>query len=143
MTLSIYDSPVATANFSTGGTFNNPMRHAVDGRVGGVIERLYYVRNDNSNRSYTDITLKAVSSVAKDIVSGADGYSIKLSKGSTQPTDQEWDTVDGGNTITWTSITEDTLLYNPFWLRIEVPKGAPVDTVISSFFRISGTESVV
>lgn len=143
MALTIYDSPVATANFSIGGTYNNPMRHAVDGRVGGVVERLYYVRNDNSARTYDAITLKAVSSVAKDIVSGVDGYSIKLSKGSTQPTDQEWDEIDGGNTITWDEITEDTLIYNPFWLRIEVPKGAPIDTIISTFFRISATETVV
>lgn len=138
MGLQIYPTPVAEAEFSQDGLNTNPIRYAVDGRLGGVFERLYYVGNDE-NTNFTDITMSITPNPAFDIVNGDDGYSIKLKAGSTQPTEQEWAVISPGNEITLDDVPDD-VTFVPFWLRIEVPKGAPVDTIVNTQLTISAVE---
>lgn len=139
MALLIYPVAVSENPFSQDGDNTNPIRFSIDGRVGGVIERLYYLANEN-NTSFTDISLQPIPNIANDIVSGDNGYSIKIRAGSTQPTAQEWDTISEGNEIAMDDIP-DNQTFLPFWIRIEIPKGAPVETVLGNVLRIDGIES--
>jgi hypothetical protein len=142
MALTIYQQVNDTSGFSTDGSFGNAMRHAIDGRGGGAVEQLYYLRNDDATKTYSSISIIPVSNPAKDIVSGPNGYSIKLFVGSTQPTTRQWENTTPANIITLADLS-DTTTYLPFWVRIDVPRGAPVDTITSTFFRITATEGVV
>lgn len=141
MSLQITPGADATNPFSQDGYNTNPIRFAVDGRVGGVFERLYYLSNNHATSTFSALTIKPVANTAKDIVNGVDGYSIKLKAGVTQPNAQEWATIDEGNTITMANLS-DNLTFLPFWVRIEIPKGAPVDTITNTFLRASGTETI-
>lgn len=142
MALTIYEQVNASVGFSTDSTSVNAMRHSIDGRTGGTIERLYYVRNDDPAISYGDIKVRPVSNPAKNIVSGTNGYSVKFRVGASQPTEQEWATITPANQITLTDIL-DTVTYLPFWVRIDVPRGAPIDTITNTVFRITAVEGVV
>ena len=137
--LQIYPDASAEGEYSQDGFNTNPIRWAFDGRIGGVIERLYYLRNDDEDTTFTAITIIPNPNPANDIVDGDDGYSIKLRAGTTQPTAQEWATISPGNEIAMDDLT-DSLTFLPFWLRIEVPKGAPVDTITGTTLRVEGTE---
>jgi hypothetical protein len=143
MALEIFQTADKEADpFSQDQTNTNPIRISVDGRVGAVLERLFYVAtSEGDDTAYEDITITPVPNPANDIVNGEDGYSIKLCAGSTQPTAQEWDTIEEGNTITVDDILDD-LTFVPFWVRIAVPKGAPVDTITGNSLRVNGTAFV-
>ncbi len=141
MGLNIYPGAADLEPFSQDGANDNPIRFSVDGRIGGVFERLFYVGTDVDNREYTDVTMSIIPNPAMDIVNGEDGYSIKLKVGSTQPTEQEWAVITEGNEITLDDIL-DNATFLPFWVRIEVPNGAPVDTILNTSLRLEATETV-
>ncbi len=136
--LQVYPGADASGEFSQDGLNDNPIRFACDGRLGGVFERQYYLGND-VDTSHTDITIIPTPNPAKDIISGEDGYSIKLYAGITQPTEQQWNTIAAGNEIVMDNIP-DNLTFVPFWIRIEVPRGAPVDTITNTFLTIDSVE---
>ncbi len=139
MALQIYPAASHNSPFSQAGANTSPVRFSVDGRIGAVIERLYYLANEN-NTSFTSVTLQPIASVANDIVNGEDGYSVKLKAGSAQPTAQEWDTIEEGNEVAMANIPNDQT-FLPFWIRVEVPRGASVETVLNTKLRIDGIES--
>lgn len=139
MALQVYPGAAAVAAYSQEGANTNPIRFAVDGRLGGVFERQYYLGNDVDS-THTGITIVPTPNPANDITSGEDGYSIKLYAGSTQPTEQEWNTIEPGNEIDMDDIP-DNLTFVPFWVRIAIPKGAPVDTITNTFLTIDSVES--
>ena len=142
MSLAIYESADPTTDFSADGDMTNPIRQSFDGRVGGVKEIKYYVRNDNVSNTYTDIVVTPVdrNSPTTNFVDGTNGYSWKLKVGNTQPLAEEWDTIADGNTISFDNIS-DTVTYLPFWVRIEVPLSAPVDSFDSVVLRLTASES--
>lgn len=142
MGLAIYETNDENTAFSLNGANTAPIRFSADGRTGRVIEKLYYVRNDNNLKSYTSISLSFSPNIANDVVNGEDGFSMKLKAGSTQPSSQEWDLLDHGNTITISNIV-DTQTYSPFWIRMVIPAGAPVQTVSNMSVRITATENVI
>lgn len=128
MALKIYENANPATSFSTDGEMTNPIRHTFDGRVGGVIEKRYYVRNDSSLVLYSGIiTVTAIDNLGRNIVNGDDGYSWKFKAGDSQPLDEEWQTIDEGNAITLSGIN-DTTTYLPFWVRVEVPANAEVES---------------
>ena len=142
MGLGIYALPDVDAKFSSGGLNTSPMRFSVDGRIGDKIERLYYVRNDDATKTYTNVAVSIIPSPVIDIVNGDDGYGIKLKVGSAQPTEQEWDSILLGNTISINGgNVGSTAIFHPFWVRIEIPAGAPVQTITGMSVRVSGTAS--
>lgn len=142
MGLSIYADTNPNNKFSLNGVNTSPMRFSIDGRVGGVIEKLYYVRNDSNTKTYTNVGLLFVPTTVLDIVNGVNGYAIKLKAGSAQPTSGEWSSIDAGNTIAMPNVL-DTVTFHPFWLRVEIPKGAPVQTIVGTSAKISCTENAV
>ncbi len=128
MALKIYENANPSASFSTDGEMTNPVRHTFDGRTGGVIEKRYYVRNDNALVMYSGvITVQAQDNSGRNIIDGTDGYSWKFKAGDTQPLDEEWATINEANTITLSGIV-GTTTYLPFWMRLQVPPNAEVES---------------
>jgi hypothetical protein len=132
MALAIYHATDGISKFSQDGAFTAPLLESIDGRTGGSIERLLYIRNDNSLYSYQDIVLKAVDINGVSIVDGTNGFAWKLKEGAQQPTEEEWGIIDGGNEIILSDLgtptVSDIATYLPFWLRIEIPRNSNIKT---------------
>lgn len=147
MALAIYYATDGVSKFSQDGSFSNPLQEVIDGRTGGSIERLLYIRNDDSLFSYLDIEVVAEDTDGLSIVDGTDGYSWKLSAGDTQPTDEEWEIVSAGNQITLgdlgTESVSDTSTYLPFWLRIDVPRNVRIKTYTDVQLKITAEQVLV
>lgn len=115
---------------SQDGDFSNPLLMSIDGRAGGAVERLLYIRNDDSAYYYTDIELSPSATGLIPVDSGS--WKWKLSAGSTQPTERQWLLISTGNTITLDDLGDgeaaDTSTYLPFWLRIEIPANSTAVT---------------
>lgn len=147
MGLLIYSAPDPSAAFSVSGQFTNPLSMAFDGILGSTVNRRYYVRNDASDRYYTGITVKPVYSSGDAIIDGTDGFGWKLYAGDSQPLEDQWDLLSYANTISvpdiGTAVVADTATYEPFWLRIVVPKGASVKSHSGIKLRLEYTESLI
>lgn len=141
MALRIYPDEGISAPYSQDGTMTNAFRQAFDGRTGQIRETRLYLRNDDALKNYTGIVISSVNLSGRNIADGTDGYSFKLSAGDTQPTSDGWRAISDGNSISMDSLS-DTTTYLPFWLRVEIPKGAPVETVSGSTLRIVASEGV-
>lgn len=141
MSLHIYKTADVNDEVSEDGTFTNPIRHSGDGRLGQVIERRYFVRNDSASREYTEITVTPVDLETPSLIDGTGGFSFKMRAGDSQPLEEEWDTISDGNSISIPNIS-DTTTFSPFWLRIKIPKGAEVKSYDDIRLRISCEESV-
>lgn len=143
MSLKVYEEALPTTSFSTDGDMSNPIRHSFDGRLGGVIEKRYYLHNDDPLLYYSGITLTPLDTGPDHLVDGTNGFSWKLKAGDQQPVAQEWATIDDGNAISFTaignSIQGDVTTYLPFWLRIEVPKGADIDSFDDITLRLTAS----
>jgi hypothetical protein len=146
MTLKIYENANPNTSFSISEEFSNPISHAFDGVNGGVIEKCYYVRNDNALNWYTNIKVQPIDG-GDNIVDGSNGFSWKLYAGNQQPLEEQWSLVSAGNQITLSDIGSasngDISTYLPFWVRIEVPAGSSVQSFQSVKLRINTTEGLV
>jgi hypothetical protein len=141
MALGIYAEADPGSAFSSEGTFDNPITTAFDGTSGGVVERRYYVRNDAPTLQYSDIAVSPVDG-GDNLVDGSAGYSWKLIVGDQRPLEEQWSLKTAGEEIDLSDIT-DTTTYLPFWVRIEVPRGAPVESFQSVSLQIEATESII
>lgn len=139
MGLKIYDTPAPTNGFSVDAAMTNPLRLAFDGRLGEIISRRLFLRNDDNTYQYSLITVQPVDTGGDSIIDGSDGYSWKLKVGTTEPLDEEWATITAGSSISFTDISDITT-YLPFWIRIEVPRGAPINLHDDVILRINATE---
>lgn len=142
MSIYIYPEALPDNPYSQGGNMTNPLREAFDGKSDSVREIKRYVRNSNSSYQYSGIQLRPVSTGGRNIVDGTDGYGWKLSAGDTQPSYAEWQTIDYGNTITFSGLY-NIATYLPFWIRMEVPAGAEVRSHEDVVFRITATQILV
>lgn len=144
MTLAIYTFPIETAVVDSDNLFSVTF----DGRIGGSIDRKLYVRNDNSERWYSSITITSVDTGMPIASGGIEGWGWRLLEKDVAPTTEEWLVEDPGNTVSLTSnigsATEgDTRTYLPFWVRITVPPRIQVQTLTDVVLRISATEGLV
>ena len=138
MALHIYPDTISVA-FSEEGNMSNAIRHAFDGSVGGIEEVRYYLRNDDNDKDYTEITITPIDFTGASIVDGTDGFSIKLRVGNSQPTRIQWDAIEAGAGIDMDDIS-DIATYLPFWVRVEIPRGADIGSFEDVVFRIEATE---
>lgn len=147
MGLKIYRAPDPSSAFSLDGTFTNPLVNAFDGVAGSVLIRRYYVRNDDNTRSFADITVQPIFLSGDNIIDGTDGFNWKLIAGDEQPLEEQWELVTPGNSIVipdiGTGVLADVTTYEPFWLRMTVPRGAPVKSHSGIKLRTSATEILV
>jgi len=147
MGLLIYQAPDPSSAFSDDGGFTNPLVNAFDGVTGNTLNRRYYVRNDSLSRSYSGVTVQPVHLSGDNIIDGTNGFSWKLIVGDEQPLEEQWSLVLPGNSILipdiGTPTVADITTFEPFWLRIIVPRGAPVKSHSGITLRIAGTEILV
>jgi len=150
MGLKVYDSANPSAAFSTEGSFDNPLTHSFNGTAGGVVEKRYYVRNDDAAYFYEDITVQPVASAGSLIVDGSgdtEGYTWKVLAGDLKPLEEQWGLKDAGDSISLADLGSasfgDTTTYLPFWLRIRVPANALVASYQGVVLEIGSTEDVV
>ena len=108
---------------------NKPLRSFHNGHTGDAQEHLFFIRNHNASKWYTNIQLTPV------VVGGYDdrgefgttGWGVKLMYGRRRPTEEEWDYVKSGSTILIPDIgsceASDTFTNHPIWARIYCPGG--------------------
>lgn len=148
MGLGIYEEVDPSSVLSSDGGFTNPLTVALNGSSGEAREIKLYLRNNGSpaGRWYSGITLSPVVNSGENPTNGP-FYTWKLIAGDTIPTAGQWSVIDGGNTISLSNIgsvsNEDTSTYLPFWLRIEIPKGASVTSFDNVKLRVLYTENLV
>jgi hypothetical protein len=140
MALKIYPDASPDNPYSQDGLMSNPLRLGFNARLASTSEAKYYLRNDNSNFNYSDIQIQPVDHTGSHLVDGTNDFSWKLSAGDTQPTADEWDNITAGAAISMSDIS-DTSTYLPFWLKIEIPRGASVKSYRNVVLRIFGEET--
>ena len=147
MGLLIYDEANPNAAFSIGNDFTNPLVATFDGAQGAIQTRRYYVRNDDSAFSYQNITVQPVFVSGDNIIDGTNGFSWKLIAGDQQPLEEQWNLVTPGNSVDipdiGTLLSSDISTYEPFWLRLEVPRGASVKSHEGIKLRITAEQTAV
>lgn len=142
MALALYESVDSATEYSSGGLYTDPLIVSLDGRTGGVVEKLLYVRNDDVTREYSSITLSFNQSGGSiSYVDGSSGFSMKAKAGSTHPTPAEWVTISADNTVSLADIS-DTATYLPVWVRFEFPPKISVQHISNVSIKFSATESV-
>lgn len=148
MALGLYSKPVETAKLSEDGDQTTPFYITLDGKEGGAIDSLIYVRNDDISRYYTGITVRAVDTSGGWLTNGTQGFSWKLKEGSIRPLPQQWSSVSDGNTLSLsdnigTSMIGDIITYLPIWIRVQIPRNESVATIKTVVLRISATEGYI
>lgn len=147
MSLKIYADAAPDTAFSTDGDFTNPLAMAFDGLVGGTFYKKFYVRNDDANAYYESITLEPQYVSGDNIIDGTDGYLWKLFAGDTLPLEEQWEGVGAGNKIDipniGTSSAGDIGTYEPFWIRVTIPRSAPVKSHTGIQLVITAEENLV
>jgi len=117
MGLQFYDSnqdPVAKGIFS------------INGRWGGLQEQLFFIRNDDPGRYYSNVSVVVLGSVYDALSEfGSSGWSVKLLYGQRRPTEAEWDLIRSGEALELpdigTTSAADTSTYHPIWVRAYCP----------------------
>jgi hypothetical protein len=148
MALKIYTAADPGTALSENGAHTNDFLVALDGKVGGVLQKKLYVRNDDAAYRFTGISLTVASTeTGTSYVNNSLGYSWKFSGGATQPLDLEWELVSDGNTITLPNIgaagLPDTSTYLPFWVRIKIPRDVDVRTFLDLQFLLDSTAILI
>jgi len=112
--------------------FNNaPLRTFHNGHTGDSYEELLYIRNQNPAKYYTGVRIAPTWKDQYDAEGefGTTGWGVKLMYGKRRPTEQEWDLVDPGSTISLpdigTSEAADTFVNHPVWVRVFCPGNEP------------------
>lgn len=137
------------------GTFADPVSFGVVPGGSGKAQKLF-LRNDDNTKWYNDIVLAVTSTTGQPIVDGS--VSIKLLSGDARPTEDRWSAaLANSNALIQSPIlggsvderfpeigeagTADVKYY-PFWIRVEVAKGAPIGDSRFSL-ELSYTENIV
>lgn len=146
MSLNIYESANPSSYYSVDGTFAHPFSESLNGRTGDTIQKRLYVRNNDDTLWYSAVTVQPIDG-GDDLVNSSTGYNWKLYAGDTQPLDAQWAGVVAGTSISLSNIGSasagDISTYLPFWVRIQIPRGASVASYQSVVLRISATENLV
>lgn len=148
MALHIYEFAKETSELSSDGTYDKPLFLSFDGRGASSLDKQLFVRNDNIDRRYTDISIVPISGSSGNLISGVFGYEIKLAEGNKCPTPEEWGSITPGNTLTLTDDIGTTLegqisVYLPFWIHIVVPGNQPAMVIRDIGLRITATEYLI
>lgn len=147
MALGLYTEPKASKIISSDSSFTSSLSIAIDGKTGGEIAKKLYVRNDDLTRWYSSITLSTSDSSGRGLNAGNYGYSWKLYKTDQIPTLETWNTISSGNTITLDNLGNsslgDTATYISFWVRVKIPRFAPIEQIRTVSIVISSTENFI
>jgi hypothetical protein len=144
--LKIYSYPDPEFSLSTDGSGKEPLRFTFDGSAKGAISQRFYVRNDNTNKWYSNISVDVVPGAAW-MTDGSLGWSWKLYPGYHEPFPEEWIETTEGSVLSLSDIGTATLTdvstFLPFWIRIESPDNTDPDPIDGTRVRIISTEWAV
>ena len=129
-------------DFSTSGDQTNPISTTHDGRIEQPRERLLYVRNDDSNKSYASIVVDFIDYTYPNDIEGAEsGWNIKVKLGSLQPSEAEWAAITAGDPLSIPDIVG--VDSEPFWYKIVSPRGLNVGLKLDIAMQIDYIESTI
>jgi hypothetical protein len=117
---------------------DNPITTTHNGRIGGTVELLLYIRNDSPAFDATNISITPVDTPQVD---GSDGFGVKLRAGSTKPTDTEWEALTFAAPVSMPDLTS-TNTYAPFWYQITIPANIDVQTKTNIGLQVQFTKEV-
>ena len=150
MGLGIYTSSVASSRTkdNSGSTGVHAFTVTLDGRAGGIRQYRLFVRNDDSARSFTGLTVQPIATTSPSVVDGTTtGFTWKLFAGDKQPTDAQWGTVTAAAVISLsnigTSTVSDIASYLPFWVRVEIPRNTSVQVLRNVVLKVAATEILI
>lgn len=127
---------------------DTPLTFTFDGSIGGVMERVIYVRNDDTKYFYTNISVEAVDTSGDDITDeSVAGFSWKFIEKDVLPSPEEWTLVTPGNTLTLSNdlgnaLESDTITFLPVYLQVIIPRDRLITTIKDVVLRISATENL-
>ena len=130
-------------------TSTSPFTITFDGRLGGKLTKKIYLRNDETAKWYSGITITPYDTSGSNIVNGSiDEFEWKLLQKDTAPTFEEWDAEDAGATLTISSnignsTFGDIITYLPIWVFVRIPRGQAVQNITDVVLRIEATENLV
>lgn len=122
---------------------------AHNGRRGESVDKLVYLRNDNPSVYYNNVQVSTADSDSQDDTLGVygTGRGFKLSAGSRQPTEAEWDNVLAGDFIEMddigSSTSADTTTFFPLWIRVIVPGNTEIQTFDDVDLLVEASEHLV
>lgn len=139
--LAFYDEDFALFN-------GNPLRTVHNGKPGGADDKLLFIRNNDESNYYTDIVVSYENLNADDYGEvGSTGWAVKFLYGTRRPTEEEWDSVRGGQSIgipdIGSSSAADTYTYHPIWVRVYCPGEAPAQIREGQTIRVWFNEKLV
>lgn len=101
---------------------------AHNGYTGGSYEKVFYIKNNNNTKFYTDISVLIVfppsEKPAPDLYTKT-GWSVKAKYGSEQPSEEEWSSINVNASLNIPDIGKvglsDTTTHHPIWVRVYCP----------------------
>lgn len=128
----------------------SPFRITFNGSIGGQLDQKIYIRNDDPERYYQDISVLAVdTSGSGDLTDNSrSGYFWKLAEKDIPLTKEEWDLISFGNTLSLSSDIGssekgDIVTYLPIWVKVSVPSNQAATNITDLSLRVLATEIVV
>lgn len=136
---------------SSGGLFTDPVPTVHDGKTGDIITTQLFLRNDDANLWYSNITVRGydlTETVDKnDVNYTSTGWGVKLSAEELEPTLAGWNGTDWGNTISIQNIGStsgsDVSTYVPFWRLLTCPPYTEAQVKRNISLRVEYTENAV
>ena len=148
MSLAIYTKPAPEDRISnTDDLYRNILSISLDGQIGGAIVNKLYIRNDNEDYYYSDISIVPVDTGTINHINTGK-WSWKLREGDIAPQEGHWAAISSGNTISFadsigTTRYGDLAVYLPFWLRVETPPNKLAQNIKTITIQISAIEHMV
>lgn len=142
MALLLYKTTDPSSQVTSDGKQTNPIFISVEGKFGDVDVGVVYLRNDDPNVYYTNISIQ-VPNAANN------GISVKLyhsTSSSSQPIEAVWSTITANTPLALGSsfqIGPSTSTYVPIWYRFEVPANFPHSVIANMPFQVTATENAV
>lgn len=133
------------------GDLTQPLQTIHDGKSGDTQTVQVYLRNDSVSKWFSNIKIKPVdledANPYGDIIYSETGWGVKLSAGSEEPTESEWDDIEWGNEIDMGDIgsddAADTAAYYPFWYLITCPPNTDAKIKTDIVLNVAYTENAV
>lgn len=152
MSLDVYNYDQDNSTYhkiSENGLQSNPIKTSHNGTDGEIVEKKYYLKNDDANFYYDNIQLKAVPS--RKVRVGDINYpeafiGFKIIEKDDQPTENEWLAIESGNTAAFNSIgssSEGDVSYKPFWIQVSIPVGTRIQTISDITINFTFEENAV
>lgn len=134
---------------SKNGIFSNPAQTTHDGTNGEVVEKQLFLRNDDVNFFYDNITLQALpllKTAVGDINFPEAFITFKIQVQNQQPTENEWKAVQSGALTLFPDIgslgNADTS-FKPFWVFVGIPAGTRIQNINDVTIQNEGNENPV